>query len=65
MIPVSWNNLSDWMRMVATALNPVTQGYPFMQLSADPASPNVGFTYYNTTTNKVRTWDGSLWNNHW
>lgn len=63
MIPSSWQNVPDWMRMVAAALNPIIRGYPFVQLSSDPASPEAGFTYYNTTTNKVRTWDGTIWNN--
>lgn len=51
--------------MVALALNPLTQGYPFMQLASNPTSPTVGFTYYNTTDNVVRTWDGSNWQDHW
>jgi hypothetical protein len=46
-------------------LNRVAGGYPFPHLDADPSEVNAGYTYYNTTTNKVRTWDGSAWNNHW
>jgi len=64
-IPAIWKSVPDWMRMVATAVNPLLQGYPFMELESDPASPQRGFTYFNTTSNKVRTWDGSAWNNHW
>jgi hypothetical protein len=30
-----------------------------------PASPVSGETYYDTTLNKTRTWDGSAWQNHW
>lgn len=47
--------------MVATALNPILQGRPFMELDADPAAPTRGFTYFNTSTGKVRLWDGSSW----
>lgn len=64
-IPSQWSSLTDWMRMVARDLNPLTQGYPFMSLDAAPASPTASFTYYDTTLNKVRTWDGSAWQNHW
>lgn len=54
----------DWARRVRLILNPIAQGYPFQQLDADPAGVSAGFTYYNTATNKVRTWDGTIWNNH-
>lgn len=66
-VPSQWGSIPDWMRMVARDLNPVTNGYPFMQLDADPASPTAGFTYYNTTTGKVRTWDGvgGAWRDHY
>ena len=64
-IPAQWDSLPDWMRMVARDLNPVVQGYPFMQLSSAPASPTTGFTYFDTSLNKVRTWDGAAWQNHW
>ena len=65
MIPSAWSSVKDWMRMVATAVNPLLQGYPFMELETDPPSPRRGFTYLNTTTGKVRTWDGLAWNNHY
>jgi hypothetical protein len=64
-IPASWASVTDWMRMVALKVNPVLNGYPFMPLDADPPSVSEGFTYYNTATNKVRSWDGSAWNDHW
>lgn len=51
--------------MAALKLNPIINGYPFMQLDADPASVDVGFTYFNTGTGKVRTWTGSAWANHY
>ena len=28
-------------------------------------SPVEGDSYYNTTTHKTQTWDGTAWNNHW
>lgn len=62
-IPSSWGSVPDWMRMVALKVNPMLQGYPFMSLDTDPGSPTAGFTYYNTTTNKLRCYDGSAWNN--
>lgn len=65
MIPTAWASIPDWMRQVALKVNPLLQGYPFMQLDADPASPTEGFTYYNRTTHKVRTFDGTNWQNHW
>lgn len=64
-IPSSWSSIPDWMRMVALKVNPMLQGYPFMSLDSAPTSPTASFTYYDTTLNKVRTWDGSAWQNHW
>lgn len=34
----------------------------FNPLSADPASPQAGDVYYNSTTNKLRCYNGSVWN---
>lgn len=65
MIPSSWGSVPDWMRMVALKVNPMLQGYPFMQLDSDPASPTAGFTYFNTDTGKVRTWTGAAWADHY
>lgn len=64
-VPSQWASLPDWMRIVAVKVNRLLQGYPYLQLDSDPASPTESFTYYNTTSHKVRTWDGSAWNNHW
>lgn len=64
-IPSSWGSISDWMRMVAKDLNPVVEGYPFMQLSSEPASPTEGFTFYDTTDHVVKTYDGTTWQAHW
>ena len=65
MIPASWSSVQDWMRMVALQVNPVLQGYPYMQLDAAPDSPTEGFTYYDRALKKVRTFDGTNWQNHW
>jgi hypothetical protein len=38
-------------------------GVVFPRLTADPGSPVEGQTYMNTTTHKLRCWDGSAWQN--
>ena len=30
-----------------------------------PASPVAGLTYYDSGTNKLRTYDGTVWQDHW
>jgi len=65
MIPPSWSSVQDWMRIVAQEVNQRISGYPFPPFSAAPGDPEAGLTYYDTTLNKVRTWDGSAWQNHW
>ena len=61
-IPPSLSSVPEWQRIVANAVNPMLQGYPFLNLDSDPGSVNAGFVYYNTTTNKLRCFDGTLWN---
>ena len=53
--------------MVAKDLNPITEGYPYLQLASDPTNPTGGFTYYNYTTGKVRTYNGvaEAWADHY
>ena len=33
--------------------------------SATPASPVEGTTYMDSTTHKLRTYNGTIWNDHW
>lgn len=40
-------------------------GLKFPDLAADPTSPFENLTYYNTTTHKLRTYDGSSWHDLW
>ena len=40
-------------------------GVKFPELAADPTSPFENLTYYNTTSNKLRTYDGTVWRDHW
>jgi len=35
------------------------------RLATAPSGPTEGDSYYDTALHKVRTWDGSAWNNHW
>lgn len=58
---VNATGLLDWARRVRLALNPITQGYVFPQYDADPADVEAGFTYYNTTSNTVRWFNGTTW----
>jgi len=30
-----------------------------------PGSPVAGMTYFDSGTNKLRTYDGTIWNDHW
>ena len=34
----------------------------FEPLSSDPSSPSAGDVYYNSTTNKLRCYNGTSWN---
>ena len=64
-VPATWSNVPDWMRMVARDLNPLVQGYPYMQLDSEPTDVEEGFTFYDTTAHVGKTWDGTSWRSHW
>lgn len=63
-LPPTAASVPEWIRNAANVLNPVANGYPFPRLDTAPANVEAGFTYYDTTLNKVRTWDGSTFQNH-
>lgn len=60
-------SLQATQREMATAINFLLNNgpYPFQRLSAAPASPKEGATYYDLTTHKAMVWDGSAWNALW
>ncbi len=58
---LSAGGLIEWARRVVLALNPVTQGYPFPFLDADPADVSEGFAYFNTVSKTVRMFNGTIW----
>ncbi len=67
-VPVRASNFAEWARGVALAVNTMLNrdpALPFQALATAPASPSPGATYYDTATNKVRTWDGTAWRDHW
>jgi hypothetical protein len=59
---------ADWPRLVAQVVNKHSKdiaALPFSKLATAPADPVEGQTYYDTALHKMRTWDGSAWQNHW
>lgn len=72
------NNRIDWPRLVATAVNKLinrmdaeeaktTDSLEQLTLSpiAEPSSPVEGQTYMDSTSHKLRTYDGTSWQDHW
>lgn len=52
----------------STASNVVLRSggqWRFVPMASAPASPLQGDTYYDSTLNKLRTYDGTTWNNLW
>jgi len=75
LVPVDGKSIS-WPREVANAINNLAgwvrgmqslddAGQVFNSLSAAPSDPVEGATYYDTALHKVRTWDGTAWQDHW
>lgn len=76
-IPES-NNRLDWPRLVARAINKLRNELnaektkttdSLQQLTftpiATPSSPVEGQTYMDSTSHKLRTYDGTAWQDHW
>lgn len=64
-VPESATN-KDWPRRVAQAVNRLLRGSTgFERLPTAPADPFEGQSYYNTTAHMARTWDGTIWRDHW
>lgn len=65
----------DWPRLVAQAINRLLNRVSTLETHAvttitftpttEPASPVEGMTYYDSGTQKLRTYDGTIWNDHW
>lgn len=66
MIIPETNSRADWPRKVAQAVNRLLRGAQgFERLAAEPSEPFEGQSYYDLTSHKARTWDGSAWQDHW
>jgi hypothetical protein len=64
LIPQSASSDAEWRRKVANAVNNRINGYPFPSFEAEPPAPSPGYTYYDTTLEKVRTFAAGIWNDH-
>lgn len=73
-IPETYRN-ADWPRKVKQAIDSIVrrvvviEQYTVETLTfspiAEPASPVEGLTYLDSTTDKLRTYAGGVWNDHW
>jgi hypothetical protein len=56
----------DWPRLVAAAIrdrqNPLLIKF---KPTAAPPNPKEGWVYWDSTTHKLRGFDGAAWNNFW
>lgn len=61
--------LDDRVSVMSSAVSvmsgAIENGLDFRQSEAAPSGATEGYSYYDTTTHKVRTWDGSNWQDHW
>jgi hypothetical protein len=63
------SNVASPSASAALQIDSTTKGFlPPRMTTTDRnaiASPVAGLSIYNTTTNKIETWDGTVWNAHW
>jgi len=66
-VPVIAPNMPEWVRKVAAAANQLMNGNlnakPRLASAPDPAVE--GDSYYDLTLHKERTYDGTVWRDHW
>ena len=73
-----YNRTADWPRLVADAINALENkvkallgatAYTVQTVTfaptTEPGSPVEGMTYMDSTTHKLRTYDGTIWRDHW
>lgn len=60
-LPVDFIDIKDWVRKAADRVNPLIRGYPFPTLDSEPSDVLAGYTYFDDTLKKVRTYDGTIW----
>lgn len=76
-IPESANR-KDWPRLVKAAIDEINRRLRVEESKttdsleqitftpiATPSSPTAGQTYFDSTSNKLRTYDGTTWQDHW
>jgi len=69
--PPTPQTMAGWFRSVARLVNSLlaaqeaAETRPFQMLDAAPAMPVEGQAYYDTTTHKLRVFDGTLWQDAW
>lgn len=51
-------------RITSTYVGVESVPFRFPSFASAPGTPGVGDSYYDTTTNKVYTWDGATWQPH-
>lgn len=63
------NGRADWPRLVANAVNKLTNYMNAKTVTfaptSEPADPVEGQTYMDSITHKLRTYDGTAWQDHW
>lgn len=73
-VPVTTHNIADWVRRAADLINRIENkqasesrvfGTVTLTPMAEPTDPAAGQTYFDATTGKVRTFDGTAWQNHY
>jgi hypothetical protein len=69
LVPPTVSSLPEWARKVAVSVNYLLgrQGFPFGEpATSAPAEPTVGQAWIDASDdNRVKIWDGSIWQPLW
>ena len=64
-LPLITHNVNDWIRQAAIAINQLSRNAYHYTPIDEPNNPVAGMTYFDKTSNKLRTYDGTVWQVHW
>ncbi|MFD1104580.1 hypothetical protein [Sphingobium olei] len=64
-LPPTASSMPEWVRKAATTVNKLLERQTFTPLGTAPANPRIGDGYFDTSDNKAKIWDGSVWQPLW
>lgn len=63
--PNTTSYTAEWARKVVVAINALLRGNVFPTSDTAPPEPQPGQGWFDTSVNKAKVWDGTIWQTLW